>query len=262
MERTATRSKASETDAINVEWPRLMEEALNLPGEVSSLYSRFYDYSMGNKILLFMQGVSEPVATYKRWQDMGRQVLKGSKAKSILRPIAYKETNALGQEESKVRGFKMVKCLFTVSETEGDPLPEYEPKEWSVDRALGALAIQRVAFNELNGNIQGMSRAREVAINPVAGYPLKTMVHEIAHVALGHTTSEGLDEYSKHRGVMEFQAESTAYLTLNEIGATDAMNLSESRGYIQTWLRNERPDDKAIKQVFTATDQILKAGRE
>jgi hypothetical protein len=31
--------------------------------------------------------VREPVATYKRWQAIGRQVLKGSKAAEIVRPI-------------------------------------------------------------------------------------------------------------------------------------------------------------------------------
>jgi len=36
---------------------------------------------------------------------------------------------------------------------------------------------------------------------------------------------------------------------------------THSRGYIQGWLKDERPPDKAIREVFSATDQILKAGR-
>jgi hypothetical protein len=37
---------------------------------------------------------------------------------------------------------------------------------------------------------------------------------------------------------------------------------SESRAYIQGWIRDERPGDAAIRQVFGATDQILRAGRQ
>ncbi|ASN39194.1 hypothetical protein CGQ24_09305 [Arthrobacter sp. 7749] len=70
-----------------------------------------------------------------------------------------------------------------------------------------------------------------------------------------------MEEYREHRGLIEFQAESTAYLALNELSATDRFDAAESRGYIQGWMRNERPDDASIRQVFTATDKILKAGR-
>ena len=37
---------------------------------------------------------------------------------------------------------------------------------------------------------------------------------------------------------------------------------SESRAYIQGWLRTECPSDVAIRQVFGATEQILRAGRQ
>jgi hypothetical protein len=210
---------------------------------------------------LHMQGVNEPVATYKRWHDMGRQVLRGSTAKQILRPIAFKDLDKNGEPEMKIKGFKMVRCLFGVSDTEGDPLPDYEPPEWSQERALGMLAIQQVPFEGLNGNVAGHSIGREVAVNPVARYPLKTLVHEIAHVALGHTDSDNYIEYQTHRGVKEFQAEASAYLVLNELDELGKMDVSESRAYIQNWLKGELPSDFAIKSVFTTTDKILKAGR-
>jgi len=257
-ERSPTRSPEAHKE---IEWSRLLEESLTAPGSRGNTYNRFYNYSFLNQMLLFSQGVNEPVATYKKWVELGRQVQKGSKAKAILRPVAYKEKNELGVEESKVKGFKMVNCLFTLSETEGDEIPEYEPKAWSAERALGALAINRVQFQLLNGNAAGYSIGRDVAVSPIAPYPLKTLVHEIAHVDLGHTSPEQLSEYQAHRGIKEFQAESTAYLALNELDALDAMNPSESRAYIQGWLHNERPDDKSIRQVFTSVDNILKAGR-
>lgn len=257
-----TKPAPRQEQAAQVEWVKLLDEALHMPPGAMSSYSRFYDYSMLNKLLLHMQGVEEPVATYKRWLDMGRQVKRGSKAKSILRPIAYKEVNDQGVEESKVRGFKMVKCLFGASETEGEPLPEWEPqRNWDTVRAVGALGLRMVQFDELNGNVMGFSYDNNIAINPVAPYPVKTLVHEMGHIVLGHTSQENIHEYKTHRGIKEFQAETTAYLVLHDVGATEYMDKGESRAYIQNWLGGEAPPDLAIRQVFTATDKILKAGR-
>lgn len=249
-------------DPNNIEWDRLLVEAMTMPGALGATYSRFYSYSFMNQIALFMQGVTGPVATYKRWQEMDRQVIKGSKAKAILRPLMFNQVNELGEKEQKIGGFKWQNSVFELSDTDGKELPEYQPPEWDRTRALGTLGIQQVAFESMNGNSQGYSRGNEVAINPVAAYPFKTLIHELGHVVLKHTTPEGLEEYQSHRGLMEFQAEGTAYLAMNELNALDQMNAPESRHYIQTWLRGEKPDDKAIRQVFTATDQILKAGRE
>lgn len=255
------RRPAALGDPNNIEWDRLLEEAMTMPGALGATYSRFYQYSFMNQIALFMQGVTGPVATYKRWQEMDRHVIKGSKAKAILRPLMFNEINEQGEKEQKVRGFKWQNSVFEVSDTEGADLPEYQPPEWNRTLALGTLGIQQVAFQQLNGNIQGYSSEKVVAINPVAAYPFKTLLHEVGHIVLKHTTADGLAEYQSHRGLMEFQAEGTAYLAMNELNALDQMNAGESRAYIQHWLKKEEPDAKAIRQVFTATDRILKAGR-
>lgn len=233
-----------------------------MPGHLSGIYNRFYTYSFNNQILLWMQGVTEPVATFNRWKEMGRQVKKGSKAKAILRPITVKLKDEVDDQGNprQITKFKLVNALFTVSETEGDELPEYIPPEWSEERALSELSITRVPFAMLDGNAQGYSFERNVAISPVAVYPLKTLFHELAHVVLGHTAPDQMVEYGKHRGIKEFQAEATAYLCMNDIGATEHMDASASRGYIHSWLGGKTPPDSAIKDVFKAVDTILKAG--
>jgi hypothetical protein len=48
---------------------------------------------------------------------------------------------------------------------------------------------------------------------------------------------------------------------MNELGVADEETAAASRGYIQHWLRDEQPPDKAIQQVFAATDRVLRAGR-
>jgi hypothetical protein len=59
---------------------------------------------------------------------------------------------------------------------------------------------------------------------------------------LGHTAPgiETQTEDALHRGTKEFQAEATAYLTLNELETLSLDTASHSRGYIQGWLRGER----------------------
>jgi hypothetical protein len=48
---------------------------------------------------------------------------------------------------------------------------------------------------------------------------------------------------------------------MHELGVMSDEQASESRAYVQDWLEDERPNDQAIRQVFVATDQILRAGR-
>ncbi len=243
-----------------LDWPALIEVALSAPGSVGNTYNRFYNYSFLNQILLLMQGVNEPVATYKRWTELGRQVQKGSKAKQIVRPVVIKrKAETEGEEDSTFMRFKAVPCLFGLSETEGEALPMVEPVGWDLNTALEVLDIKRVDFAHLDGNVAGYSTERKVAINPVATDPLGTMFHEIAHVVLGHTSTENQEQ---HRGLGEFQAEATAYLAMHELEELSEAQASESRGYIQGWLRDKRPPDAAIKAVFKATDTILRAGRK
>lgn len=230
-----------------LDWNELLQEALTMPGGMSGTYNRFYRHSLLNQVLLFQQGVREPVNTYARWQDMGRQIQKGSKVKSILRPIFYKGKDDNGENTQNVRGFKIVRCLFGASKTEGDPLPEYELPEWSPTRALGALAINKVAFEHVDGNIQGYSRGNELAINSVAKYPVKTLIHGMWHIVIGHTVPERLSEYQEHRRIFEFEAAGTAYLVMNELRAHDQFDAAESCTCVQTWLREEKPDESSTR---------------
>jgi hypothetical protein len=57
-----------------LDWNKLLNEALTAPGNLGNTYSRFHDYSITNELLFLMQGLHEPVASYSRWQSLGRQV--------------------------------------------------------------------------------------------------------------------------------------------------------------------------------------------
>ncbi len=251
----------TETVPSKLDWPALLETALTMPGNVGNTYSRFYEYSFLNQCLLAMQGVREPVATYKRWQSIGRQVLKGSKAKEIVRPIIIEKKDTAGTVEERKVLFKAVRCLFGYSETEGEELPPVEPRGWDLATALDTLKVHQVPFELLDGNTAGYSYDRNFAINPVAVHPIKTRFHELSHIVSGHTTPEKLGEYATHRGVMEFEAEGSAFLVMNELEAMDEQMASESRGYCQGWMRDQQPPESSIRKIFSTTDVILKAGR-
>jgi hypothetical protein len=157
-------------------------------------------------------------------------------------------------------GFRDSRTVFGYSDTDGDELPPIELPGWDTDTALAVLEVDRVAFDMINGNAQGFSfedgEGRHVAINPTAAYPAKTLLHELAHLMLGHCK----DGDRTHRGVTEFEAESTAYLVAKELELL-AWDAAESRAYIQTWLADTEVGEEHISRVFAAVNKILTAGR-
>ncbi|MEV0360093.1 hypothetical protein AB0H71_28945 [Nocardia sp. NPDC050697] len=262
MERRKRSAERRDDVVEQIDWIMWAEEALKMPGGMNGTYSRFRTLSYMNQLRLAMQGVFEPVNTYKGWAELDtpRQVMKGAKARAILRPIMVK--NRLVEQEDdddRLLRFKLVRCMFPVSETEGPELPPWTPPEWSPEQALGALGVREIPFEGFNANRQGYSVGKELAINPVARYPAKTLMHELMHIQLGHTADD-FEDYREHRGTCEGQAELGAYLLMNELNALDKMDPAESRGYIQTWLGDGELKDDAIRDVFKAVDSILKAG--
>jgi hypothetical protein len=242
-------------------WQQLLNEALNQKGSVTDIYSRFYEYSIGNCILLRIQGANEPVNTLKRWNAMNRRVIAGSTAYSIMVPMISRRRDDDGEEQRLLRGFRLSKCLFTVSQTEGEELPPPQPREWSKERALGKLAIREVPFDLLESNTQGFSRGRDLSVSPVADSPMKTWLHEAAHIVAGHTSEKGMREYRRHRGLCELEAEGAAYILLNELGMAERGDLEDSGFYIWHWIGDGQAPEASIRRIFTTADAILKAGR-
>jgi antirestriction protein ArdC len=267
-----------------IDWQATFVEAVNAPGSLGNTYNRFYNYSFLNQIRLLMQGVREPVATYKRWLELGRQVQKGRKAKAVLAPMIVTKRDAAGQPviskstgkpQTALVGFRESRSIFTFSDTDGEPLPVITLPSWDADDALHALDVKREKFDNINGNIQGYSYEtgkgeKRIAINPTAKYPAKTLLHELAHIVLGHC-AESDETGSKHRGVAEFEAESVAYLVAKEVELVDWAP-AESRAYIKNWLENDGHDpegsngpafnDKNVSRIFAAANKVLVAGRK
>ena len=101
---------------------------------------------------------------------------------------------------------------------------------------------------------------RSVAVRLTWRMPHKTLIHEMAHVLLGHTTEDPglLDDHEfTPRSIREVEAESVALIvceSLNLVGAEFC------RGYIQHWLAGQAIPERSAQRIFKAADQILKAG--
>lgn len=253
------------TAKVNVPYTELLKEAVNKPGVLSNCYSKFHQYSIGNQIWAWLQSLERkidlsPIATYKQWQALGRQVKKGEQAIYLTLPIVIDEKDANGNKTGKQkRLFIPKKNWFYLSQTEGDDyVAQTKFAEWDKVKALSVLDVVEVPFNNANGNVQGYASGRTIAINPIAALPHKTTFHEIAHVILGHTTeSVFTDSELTPKDIKEVEAESVAYILCQILGLEGEV---ESRGYIQHWLNGQTIDDKSAKRIFSAADKILKAG--
>jgi hypothetical protein len=232
-------------------------------------YTAFHSYSIGNQIAAIVQcGLRElpvgPINTYPGWQRLGRQVQTGQRAIELCMPLTWKPKAKDGQDDDDtpeyITTFVWKKNWFVLAQTEGqDVQPEPVPG-WDKARALAALQIEEIPFEHTDGNCQGFARKRQVAINPLAALPVKTLFHELAHIELGHTTEGDVND-SEHtpRSLREAEAEATAMLLLDALGLPGS---EYCRGYVQHWLAGAQIPEKSAQRIIGAADRILKAGQE
>ena len=258
-----------------LKWSALLVEAVNKPGLIMKAYSAFWNYSVGNQILALVQcqlrGIEPgPINTFPKWQRLGRVVKRGEKALTLCMPLTRKRRNDKSAEDNEQKEEQTFTTFvhkarwFVVSQTFGNELGRITIPEWDAERALKTLCIERITFDKTDGNCQGFARGSQIAINPVAQLPHKTLFHEMAHVLLHTSEGNFTDTEQTPRNLREVEAESVALL------CCEALNLEGAdycRGYIQNWLyRGIEYDadafpEKSSQKIFRAADQILRAGR-
>ncbi|MCW5968691.1 MAG: hypothetical protein KIT57_09265 [Blastocatellales bacterium] len=246
-------------------WGLLLQQAVSVPGLLLRAYRAFHRYSVGNQLLALSQceqrGLQPgPLNTFPGWMALGRQVRRGERALTLVMPLARKRRSDGAEELEILTTFAFKSRWFLLSQTVGQELPPEPIPYFDADRALAALEIQRVEFDHFDGNCQGFSRGREIAVNPVASLPFKTLFHEVGHILLGHTEPEGAAvEFT--REMQEVEAESVALLCCESLELEGA---EYCRGYIQKWLYKAGKaaiPDVCARRIFQATDKILRAGR-
>ena len=259
----------TKTERKTPDWADILKHAVEDPGTISEAYRAFHNYSLGNQMAAAIQCLERdipmgPLATYKGWAEHGRAVRRGEKAIALCAPVTVKtkDTDTDTDTDTRARVFFTWKPMwFTVWQTEGDDvrIEDIGAPGFDAETAMAALGITSEAFALINGNVQGYAQERTVSVSPVADHPLRTLLHEMAHVVLGHTAESAMtDDGSASRDIREAEAESVAYI----IGTVlDMPGAAESRGYLQHWLGWRTIDTKSAQRIYAAAQRILAAGK-
>ena len=252
-------------------WTELLQEAIRKPGSIHEAFTRFHGYSLGNQLLALGQCYARkiqpgPIGTFPKWKEVGRHVRKGEKAITLCMPLTSKVSKNVtaddgteSEQEFAFTRFVYKPHWFVLSQTDGAEYQPAELPEWNEQAALAALNVTRIEFGMTDGNVQGFARrGRQLAINPVAVLPEKTLFHELAHIVLGHCDEADLsDSELTPRDVREMEAEAVALLCSESLGLPGA---EYSRGYIQHWAHGQDFTERSAHRIFRAADQILRAG--
>lgn len=241
---------------------------------------RFHRYSARNQLLLAVQGARGHVASYRAWQripavDGGHcQVRRGERGLTILAPmtVTHREVDESSGEEivvgRSIRGFRAVKVfhqgqLVAPPDLADPPLPELlvGPDRWEhVWNAVVAqlrdddfdVTLHTAERGETwNGRTRFTDRAVEVMAHLEPPQRIKTLLHEWAHVALGH----GDPLQTTSRELREVEAESVAYLVCTTIGLDSS---DYSIPYLAGWSGGDgEVAERTAQHVLATTAQLI-----
>lgn len=253
--------------------------------------SMFTDYSANNTMLIAMQKPDASlIASFKKWQEIGRNVNRGSKGIEIFAPVQVK-TNHVIQEERPVKdefgnqeynddgtiktetiekplkqlSFKKV-YVFDVSQTSGKELPNLvddlsgdidKDKMDAILNGIRKAVSVPVEFEDIASGAKGYYSYSEnkIAINKGMSdvQTIKTAFHEAAHCLL-HNPQRNINSNKTTRNDKEVQAESTAFIIANKYG----IDTSEySFPYIASWA-----EKKELSTLKNMLGDIQNAARE
>lgn len=238
-------------------------------------YARsFHSYSLNNLMLILAQRENATqVAGYVKWRERGRQVRDGEKAINIFgfSQKRITETDENGEESTRVIPRFPILSVFDISQTDPIPghpgVPENPVRQLTGDDDFGIVddltahmtaqgwqVIREQLREGFNGYASGERQtiALNAAIAPAQA--AKTMIHEVAHVTLGHTDDQA--DYVAHRGTREVEAESTAYIVAGALGLDTG---SYSTGYIAGWAEKADADvmRETASRVLAAAQKII-----
>lgn len=244
--------------------------------------AKFHNYSFNNTMLIAMQRPDATLVTsYKNWQSMGRQVMKGEKGITIIAPAPYKkmkEKEVLDENQRPIMGtdgkpkteqvevtvphFKAV-TVFDIAQTSGEPIQTLAPELLTAavqDFDSFMQAIQKISpvpirFDEIDGNANGYyhNADKEIVIKKglSESQTLKTAIHETAHAKLHDKEIMESLGVEKDRLTKEVEAESVAYCVCSSFGLdTSDYSFPYIAGWSSSW---EMKEMKASMDVIRKT---------
>ncbi|GAI53325.1 unnamed protein product, partial [marine sediment metagenome] len=183
---------------------------------------KFHRYSFCNQMILMFEGCSQ-VAGYKRWQELGRAVKKGSKAVWILAPAYYKKKveNDEGEEEEVRKLYFRSVPVFDIADTEGKEIERGLTTRSELNFSLVREAAGKLGFTVRLKPLQiatgGYIKDRAITLNSNLNDTehVGTLIHELSHGLLDHTNNKNGELPA---AVKEQQAETATYLACQILG--------------------------------------------
>ena len=232
---------------------------------------RFHNYSLGNQLLAMAQcharefplARSALLCTGKKTAGLSARAKRPScfACRSLVNAALRNTTTKPARMKPSKSDTPGSSTVTTGSSWLRPTAPIYVPEpipDWNEVQALETLDIKRIDFDLMDGNCQGYAQKRTVAISPLAEHPTRTLLHELAHVVLGHTAERMNDSGElTPRDIRELEAECTAMLVSASLNLP---GVEESRGYIQSWYHGNSVPERNAQRIFSAADKILKAG--
>ena len=247
--------------------------------------AKFHNYSFNNTMLIAMQRPDATLVTsYKNWQSMGRQVMKGEKGITIIAPAPYKkmkEKEVLDENQRPIMGtdgkpktervevtvphFKAV-TVFDIAQTTGEPIQTLAPELLtaavqnfdSFMQAIQKISPVPIRFDEIDGNANGYyhNADKEIVIKKglSESQTLKTAIHETAHAKLHDKEIMESLGVEKDRLTKEVEAESVAYCVCSSFGLDTS---DYSFPYIAGW-----SSSREMKEMKASMDVIRKTAGE
>ena len=226
-------------------------------------------WSLGNQLVTWLFGQTADARTFKAWQTVGRQVRKGSKAFSILRPVkkfagVITEIDPVTKKETERKIFRIVNVAptprFRIEDTDiadADLWEANEPKGFEPENAPNLIGVAEAWNVEVkwsgSGHVfgaYGMTDG-ETRISMFT-QDEQTFCHELSHVAhakvlAGRQEKMVVGQDSKQEAVAELSA-----------AALMSMFGEANEGYSFNYIERYAKDGDAISLIHAVLADVEK----
>ena len=212
-----------------------------------------HSYSINNTILAWCQYPQvSMLAGFKKWQKLGRTVSKGEKSIKVLAPLTRKIKDKENDEDIYiVKGFKYVNT-FDINQTEGDNLDFGHS-----DKVKGDISFDDVkkisplpVIVEYSGTSNGNVNKDRILVAPKDNEAamVATLIHELAHLKLGHIGTD-LDKETK-----EVEAETVSFIVCSYL----SLDNQKSQYYVGAWNGNHEKLQGRGKKIISTSEAIIR----
>ena len=242
-----------------------------------SAMARFHRYSLGNVLLIMCQAPEAThVAGFHTWKSLGRFVKSGEKGIAILAPMLLKNrgdaqeldlqsasvtdsqstTDGRSEDDRNLR-FRVV-YVFDVTQTDGEPLPEFakvtgDPGDYAerLKELVKQLSIELQYQEDLNGAMgcsSGGVIKLQSGLDPAQEF--QVLAHELAHEIL----HQGGSRAGSTKTSRELEAEAVAFVVSQAVGLDAG---TASADYIQLYNGDKDRLAQSLDSIRKAAGAIL-----